>query len=589
MSNEYLRHTGRNICFGSLLLVSLSALAANDTPPAAGAASSRIVRTEATRPEAMIGKLEFKEAAMIDVIRALADMSGLNIVATDEAARKKVTVFLQDISVKEALDTISKNSGLWYRQERNGRTFRIMTTQEYQGDMVVYREDETRVFNLLHPNPTDVATTIGDIYGARVTMPSLCDSGQTDLELGSASGQSGGGGGTRSGNRGTGARSNNRAGGTRAGTNNNRTNNNRQGTLRGGVANESDRLVNEDLTPDQIVRLERVMGQETSGTVSSEALSTITRSEPPIYLSVNCEHNLIILRTSDTAAIRDIEALIQKMDRPTPQVLLEMRILEVVMDDAFKQLFRIAGKSNDGKHIFDFGFPSESGASLAYSFINDNIIARLEMMQENNLATVLSSPILLASNNRKSEVFVGTEQLLVTDWEPGQFFPATTTSAAYTIPPAAVSTMTEIGPRLSITPKINADKTVTMLVDQEVSKIKEDAANIPVTVYNTDGTATIVEQPVDGRNVVRVNGIITAKDGLTVAIAGLISSKDISNIAKVPILGDIPVVGELFKRKEMLNSKSEMILLITPRIITNPTETEEVSRSVIEPITTQSW
>ena len=250
---------------------------------------------------------------------------------------------------------------------------------------------------------------------------------------------------------------------------------------------------------------------------------------------------------------------------------------------------RLTGISGDGKHIFDFGFPSEPGASLAYTFINDTIRARLEMMQENNQAQVLSSPVLLASNNRESEVFVGTEQLLVTDWEPGQFFPATTTSAAYTIPPSAVSEMTDIGPRLSIIPKINADKTVTMKIDQEVSSIKENAAVIPVTVYNTDGTATIVEQPVDGRNVVRVNGIVTAKDGLTVAIAGLISSKEINKVAKVPILGDIPLVGELFKRKEQSNAKSEMILLITPRIISNPAEGEDVSRDVVKPISSQEW
>ena len=139
------------------------------------------------------------------------------------------------------------------------------------------------------------------------------------------------------------------------------------------------------------------------------------------------------------------------------------------------------------------------------------------------------------------------------------------------------------------TPKINADKTVTIRVDQEVSSIKENAAVIPVTVYNTDGTATIIEQPVDGRNVVRVNGIVTAKDGLTVAIAGLISSREINNVAKVPILGDIPLVGELFTRKQRSNTKSEMILLITPRIISNPTETEDISREVIEPITNQEW
>ena len=124
----------------------------------------------ATGENAVISKLEFKNANMIEVARALADMSGLNVVATEAASKKSVTVFLQNISVKDALDTISKNAGLWYRQDKSSKTFRIMTTEEYQRDMVVYREDTTRVFNLLHPNPVMVATAVRDLYGSRVRM-----------------------------------------------------------------------------------------------------------------------------------------------------------------------------------------------------------------------------------------------------------------------------------------------------------------------------------------------------------------------------------------------------------------------------------
>lgn len=566
---------------------SLSSAMAEDVPskpdlpakPRPGSAASRPAPSKAapSPEEAVIKKLEFKQANMLDVVRALADMSGLNIVATEDAAKKNVTVFLQDVTVKDALDTITKNSGLWYRQDKTSKAYRIMTTDEYQRDMVVYREDTTRIFNLLHPNPTEVATTIRDIYGQRVIFPQLCDAGSIRKLGGNNTNAGGTVGNVR-------ATTRNTASGYQ---NNAQQNMNARNMVPGGV--QTDRQINEKLTSDQLQQIEEVVVSANGNTIASEQLSKISGREPPIYLSVNCEHNLIIARSSDADSIRDIESLIKQMDRPTPQVLLEMRVMEMEMTDSFRQLFQLSGQSGDGKHSFSLGFPSETGSSLAYTYMNNLITARMEMLQKNNQAQVLSSPVLLASNNRQSEVFVGTEQLMVTDWVPGQYFPATANSPAYVIPPAARTENTDIGPKLTIVPKINADKTVTLQINQEVSSIKSNAATVPVAVYNSNGTSVIVDKMVDGKNVARVNGIVTAKDGLTVAIAGLISGKTSHSISKVPLLSEIPVLGELFKRKEEINSKTEMILLITPRIISNPAESEDVSRSVVDPISEQAW
>ena len=127
-----------------------------------------------TGENAIISKLEFKQANMMDVARALADMSGLNIVTTEAAAKKNVTVFLQNITVKNALDIISKNSGLWYRYDKTAKNYRVMTTEEYQSDLVIYRDDVTKVFDILHPNPLVIANAIKDLYGFRVRFVHRC-------------------------------------------------------------------------------------------------------------------------------------------------------------------------------------------------------------------------------------------------------------------------------------------------------------------------------------------------------------------------------------------------------------------------------
>lgn len=546
----------------------------------AGSASSRLRAVEEpTGADAIITRLEFREAKMVDVIRALADMSGLNIVATKEAGARDVTVFLQKITVKDALDTISKNAGLWYRHDRSSNTFRIMTTEEYQKDVVVYREDTTRVFNLLHPNPTIVASAIRDLYGVRVIL-SL---GMQADDFGTGGSLATSGGGTATQAR-AGQAALRRPTGTNAATNRT-TVGTGGGGARAGVAGVSENVVSEQFTAEQLARLGALTEGEGS-TLSSESLKGISRSEQPIYITVNREHNLIIVRTSDASAVKEIERLVKEMDRPTPQVLLEMKILELSVGDSFSQTFSLGAISGNGKHSLSLGNAdaSETG-SLIYTFIDSRIAARIELLEKNNRINTLSSPILLASNNRPARVFVGEERVLVTGVTATD--PVLNASGGV-VTPAKITYETEmrdIGNTLNIIPKINADRTVTLSIQQDSSSVLEGAVTLPpITVGNATQSFTI-----DSVKTANIEGIVVAKDGLTVAIGGLISNSTSNIERKVPLLGDIPVVGELFKNKEKSTSRSELVLLITPRIITNPNDSESVSQEAVTPLSVQEW
>ncbi len=555
-----------------------------------------VKKTAPMGQDAVISKLEFKQANLVDVVRALADMSGLNIVATEDAAKKVVTVFLQNISVKDALDTITKNSGLWYRQDKVSKTFRIMTTEEYQRDVIVYREDTTRVFNLLHPNPTEVATVIQDIYDRRVILSQLCDSGEI-RKLGGSSTNSSGGIGGRSGVGGRGSvggRSSTAGQANRNVGQNNRNNRNQ------GINNQSSNRVNDQLTPDQLELLENITENSLASVVSSENLNKVGSSEPLIYLSVNCEHNLIILRTSDNAAIKDIEHLIKEMDRPVPQVLLEMKILELTMGDSFEQLFNLNyqdGKQTKGPGVFSAAIPvlpdgtlsnqnnvTLGAGALVYQFLSDKISAKIQLLETKNQVKTISSPVLLASNNRKSELFVGTQNLITTGFNPGTIS-IPTSGVPVTIAPTPITEVQDVGPKLTITPKINADKTVTIEIDQTVTSIIRDLSQVLVP----DALGNLTQQFVDGLNVATINGIVTAKNGLTVAIGGLIRNSDSKVDTRVPVISSIPLIGELFKSKKDVSSRTEMVLLITPHIINTAAESDDISRDVIEPMTEQVW
>jgi general secretion pathway protein D len=530
----------------------------------------------------------------------------LNIVASEDAAKKVVTVFLQNISVKNALDTIAKNSGLWYRQDKESKTFRIMTTDEYQRDVVIYREDNTRIFNLLHPNPTEVATVIRDIYNQRVIVSQLCDAGAVRKLGGSVAGNAGGirggMGGMGMGGMGMGGMGMGGVGGRGgvAGTGGQFNRNMGRNNRNQGMNNLFSNRVIDELTPDQLQMLEGVTENSGGNIVNSESLSKVGSSEPLIFLSVNCEHNLIILRTSDTAAIKDIEHLIKEMDRPVPQVLLEMKILELSEGDSFEQLFDLnsqTGGQTKGPGVFSTASPTLAAGtlnnaknltlgagSLVYQFLSDRISAKIQLLQTNNKVKTISSPVLLASNNRTSKLFVGTQNLITTGFNPGTVVtPAN--GAPTTVAPTPITSIEEVGPKLTITPKINADKTVTMEIDQSVTSIVRALSQVLVP----DATGNLTQQFVDGLNVATINGIVTAKDGLTVAIGGLIKNSDSKVDTRVPIFSNLPLIGELFKGKKDVNSRTEMVLLITPHIINTASESEDISMDVIEPMTGQEW
>jgi general secretion pathway protein D len=591
----------------------------------AGSTKKASIAKPATGENAVISKIEFKQANMLDVARALSDMSGLNIVTTDAAAKKNVTVFLQNISVKNALDIISKNSGLWYRYDKTAKNYRIMTTDEYQSDLVIYRDDVTRVYDIMHPNPFVIANAIKDLYGNRVRLSIGVEDNTSMGNFGAA---------------GAVAATTRNVGGNNSSLNSSRQNNNSQNPNgAGGNNNEtgSERVViSEKLSSEKIAKIEeQLRSQNGDKTISTEILRDVSAQEQPIYVTLNREHSFVVVRTSDVQAIKDIEDLIKQMDRPTQQVLLEMKILSLDVGDTYRQgvdidyipdstevrgpttdqdrnpLHTTAGTQSTStntstntdsngntststgtttgtiarggvRNILGLGNFALEGGTFVYQFMNDNIRARIQLLQTNNKINTLSSPILLATNNKPARVFVGTEQVITTGFDAvAGGANAVSTGSPAVIP---VTEVRNVGNTLQIMPKINANGTVTLMIQQDSSSILTGASSIPVIVGST-----VQRFSVDSVKTSNIQGTVVAKDGLTVAIGGLIDTTESEEEQKVPLLGDIPLLGELFKRKATTKGKRELLLLITPHIIANPQDAEDLTRDAIEPISDQEW
>ncbi|MES2502465.1 MAG: hypothetical protein V4545_07650 [Pseudomonadota bacterium] len=564
----------------------------------------------------IIGKLDFKQARISDVMRALSDVSNLNIVATEAASKKEISIFLQNISVKDALELISKTSGLWYRQDKSNASFRVMTTEEYQNDLVIYRDDLTKVFNILHPNPIIVATAVRDLYPNRVILTLGVEDNTTIGNFGAA---------------GAATATTRNIGGNTTGLNGARQNNNRQQSNgRGGVGgmNQDTGRVEftEKLTSEKLEIIEENLSEQGDSTLSAKVFRGFAQNQQPIYITLNREHNLMIVRTGDMLAMNDIAGLVKEMDRPTPQVLLEMKILSLEVGDRYRQSFdldyvpngsQVFGPLTDQdrnplhttapatvtdapvsglpgatvsgevplggvRNILGLGNFALEGGTFVYQFMNDKIRARIQLLQEDNKVNTLSSPILLATNNKPARVFVGTEQVITTGFDAVAGGGNGIVVGAPAIIP--VTEIRNIGNTLQLLPKINADGTVTLLIQQDSSTLLRGSSAIPVPIGNS-----VVNFNVDSVQTSNIQGTVVAKDGLTIAIGGLIDHSVSDTEQKVPLLGDVPLLGELFKRKTSNKTKRELILLVTPHIVTAPSKGQDVTLDAMSAVSEQEF
>ncbi len=557
--------------------------------PAAAGAQDAPFRGEEHR----IKRIEFRGARITDAVRLIAEISGLNVVATEEAGKATVTLYLQGLTAGNAVETICKVAGLWYRRDADTQTFRVMSTKEFQKDHIVYRKNETRVFTLLHPNAIVIGQAIEDLFGDRVEL-SLGVEEEEALDL---PGGFGLGTGVGTGSIGTGLL------GTTGGTPEQRRREQdryfRRSYERGEYGGRSESRVEAELTPDQIARLQESGAAEVTG----DLLRGVDAGDPTIYVTVNRQHNLVVVRTSDDLAMKEISQLIVELDRPTPQVLLEMKILELQVGEGFQSIFDIQvtdGPSSSGpedsqpanpllpsaltapRNVLGSGNFAVEPGTFVYQFLNDTVRARLQLLATERRVNTLATPLLLASNNRPARLFVGEERVLTTGVSTDVITPsdgATTT----TIDPE--TEVRDIGNSLLITPKINADRTVTLFLVHDSSSVSPDSATIPVAT--ADGG--VVPFPVDTVNTANVQATVVAKDGMTLAVGGLIRIELTDHEQKVPVLGDIPIIRFFFRKKVTDKSKAELILLITPRVLFTPAEADAVTRERVKALSSHPY
>jgi general secretion pathway protein D len=565
--------------------------------------------------EKLIQNVDYRELPLQDALRILSEQTGLNVVATAEARKAIVTLYLRNVTARSAIEELCKTNALAFKTDDKTGIIRISTLQEFQRDLVTVREDKTEVFTLLYPNAVSIAISVRDLFGDRVQL-SLSSEGaldeSQDLEdrlsrfdiIDQRSQGLGlfGSGSTSFGGSGSGSSSN------FSGAGSNRLNTTstsglgsggairRQDLVRQNLDARRDRADVEGLTPEQAIALQKSLEGKSEAEIDA-ALRPFRTRQADITLSVNRKNNLLLVRTNDQHAMDEIRQLVKKLDVPTPMVMLEVKVLSIDLNDGYESIFDYQfsdGVNNAGGFSAGDILPPASdllnGAArkaaplsvggsavrtgdLMFQYVNESFRARIQNLETRGKITTLATPMLLTSNNEVSRLFVGEERPIIRNISTQTVVNDNTVTSV----PNTTVEFRPVGTTLLITPNINSDRTVTLRILQENSTINAQAATIPVV---TNGT--VQQQNVDVVATRTVSGTVIAKDKLMLAIGGLIEDGVNDQRANVPVLGKIPVLGIPFRRQDTSRNRRELIVLCRPYVISTPADGECISQELLD-------
>ncbi|UCB57502.1 MAG: hypothetical protein JSV30_02665 [Candidatus Omnitrophota bacterium] len=402
--------------------------------------------------------MDFQDADLKDVLKVFSQQAGLNFIASESVKERRVTLYLDKVSVEDALNTIMTANSLSYEQKKDSKIFIV---KEWGRPEV---ETITKVFPLQY---------------ARVKGYELTAAGQE--------------------------------------------------------ARQSEEIGIKEV----IEKIVSQFGQVIEDSRTNSLIVTDVRSQFP-----------------------KIEKTIKELDIKLPQVMIEAEIIEASLETIDK-LGIEWGTATDGIVASAYG----AGRSSTFPFTKPNNMRKvgpagnvdnlylgyisamnlggtLAMLARDTDSKILARPKVLTLNNETAEIKITAETVIASEQQE-------IASTGGGIDRAIVSPeRVETGVTLKVTPQINTQGEITMIIEPSVINTKVSSILANALDPHTRSVKTTV----------------TVADGETVIIGGLINTEDEKIMRKVPFLGDIPLLGSLFCKKDDSSEDKELIIFITPHL-----------------------
>jgi general secretion pathway protein D len=282
-----------------------------------------------------------------------------------------------------------------------------------------------------------------------------------------------------------------------------------------------------------------------------------------VYATVDEGKNALIIYATQQK-FKIVETLLKRLDTMPIQVLIEATIAEITLKDDLKYGLEWLLKTSGGSLVGTMGTLGKIGLGgdvFNYSVLTDGFLFQtlINALAQNNLIKILSSPRVTVRDGKTASLVVGTDVPIVTSQATSQVVTEGSTGIIQAIQ------YRKTGISIDVTPLVQAKNVVTLEIYQEVSEAQ------------TNETSDISSPQILNRTLTTE---VVASDGQTIILGGLIKEKNSNTIVKIPIIGDIPYLGYLFKTTSETLERTELVLMITPRIIRNTHDIDEMRDAI---------
>ena len=296
---------------------------------------------------------------------------------------------------------------------------------------------------------------------------------------------------------------------------------------------------------------------------ASPAQSTVSANLGGVRVIAD-ELNNSVLVWGSRAEYAKIEATLKRLDLPLTQVLIEASIIEVTLNDdleyGLEWAFKDSRSTTDYTGIGTLNAGSSSlnpltalGNGFSYALKNPagNVTALLRALSTKTTVKVIASPSLMVLDNHAASIAVGTQTPIQSGTTSNLEGTVTTTNIQYK----------DTGVNLMVTPSVNSGNIVTMQVDQSVTDVgaKDEVTNQRAFLQR------------------QLSSKVAVRSGESIVMGGLIQERGTTSKSGVPILHTLPVVGNLFGSTAKDGARTELIVVITPRVVRSDIDIREVS------------
>jgi len=276
------------------------------------------------------------------------------------------------------------------------------------------------------------------------------------------------------------------------------------------------------------------------------------------------ETSNVLLLSASPRYFSTIEALVKELDQPPPQVLIQVMLAEVTLDET-NELgidWNVTTKWNKGHDSVSAGTQialAAQGDGFNLSVAAGDLSFFLRALQSQGRLEVLSRPQILASDNQLATINVGQRVPFITN-------------SRITENGTAINTIEyqNVGIILTVTPRINPDGFVKLVVKPEISSIASSSVTI-----NEKTKAIVINQR-------SAETTVSVQDGHTIILGGLITTKDDHREDRIPWFGDWPLLGALFRGTTKVKERSELLIILTPHVLRTIPDADEMADTQID-------